>query len=141
MQVQQLPSIAIRPPRLNFVGWCIVCARRWCEDPKCVAWHADSIWGPCDRCDGTGLQWLGNCNCVSGLIEHDSQDLADQAWIRAATARSPLDVEDESYRAELRSSLDNEAEFVVSDPLPVKSASKVPAHMLVFDIDDPDAWL
>ncbi|MFD6355348.1 hypothetical protein [Nocardia tengchongensis] len=84
------------PPRLNLAGWCIGCACRWCENPSCIAWYADSIWGPCNRCDGVGFRPdLTNCNCTSGLIEYDTRDEADQAWTRTDSVRSPLDDEDE----------------------------------------------
>lgn len=94
-QLQRVSNLSnpIRPPRLNSVGWCFFCVRRWCEDPKCIAWHRNSIWGPCDRCGGTGSTGLANCLCTDGLIEFNTQDEADQAWMRADSVPSPLDQE------------------------------------------------
>ena len=89
------PANTVRPPRLNSVGWCVFCVRRWCKDPKCIAWHENSIWGPCDRCGGTGSAGLANCLCTDGLIEYKTQADADQAWAHADSVRSPLDEEGE----------------------------------------------
>jgi hypothetical protein len=64
-----------KPLRLNFAQVCLYCGVRWCASAGCVELHAESVWGPCEDCDGFGQ--LVDCTaCVHGVAEYYRADLS-----------------------------------------------------------------
>jgi len=70
-----------RPLRLNFAQVCYVCGDRWCESPRCVAYHEASTWAVCIECDG----FDDACRCYGGLVEVDPEHVATFARLLPAT--------------------------------------------------------
>jgi len=70
-------AVQFRPSRLNAAGVCLYCETRWCQNSRCVAVHAKSLWAPCPQCDGFSF---GRCeNCLNGVVEVDRAGLIELA--------------------------------------------------------------
>ncbi|NKY29544.1 hypothetical protein [Nocardia gamkensis] len=67
----------LRPPRLNFAGFCVYCLERSCERAGCIEKHARLVWQVCPDCGGT--EWVRGhidpdtaterCFCIGGVCE------------------------------------------------------------------------
>ncbi|GAB3818407.1 hypothetical protein GCM10027605_70960 [Micromonospora zhanjiangensis] len=68
---------AVRPPRLNCVGYCQHCGEHGCSSTACVtAWEA-ARWMPCDRCGGHGYDpvTIRPCACYLGVVQVDTTEV------------------------------------------------------------------
>lgn len=67
----QLTSIVVKPPRLNFAGYCLWCGEQRCQRARCISLHLASVWQVCIDCDGTmdGLDGMRCESCFGGVIE------------------------------------------------------------------------
>jgi hypothetical protein len=74
-----------RPLRLNFAQVCYVCGNRWCDSPRCIAYHEASTWAVCLDCDG----FDDACRCYGGLVEVYPQDAA--SFARSLSAAPPAE--------------------------------------------------
>jgi hypothetical protein len=58
------------PARWNNAGFCRCCDERGCMSAECIASYASTLWGVCERCDGTGWFFgLDPCICADGVVE------------------------------------------------------------------------
>ncbi|MFI5535326.1 hypothetical protein ACIA5H_02940 [Nocardia sp. NPDC051900] len=70
-------AAALRPPRLNYAGFCIYCLAAGCSRAGCIAQHAASEWVLCPDCGGTGyvrghidpVCAHARCDCWGGLLD------------------------------------------------------------------------
>lgn len=80
-------AAALRPSRLNFVGYCIYCCKPGCASAECIAYHARSVWEVCPRCGGSEYvdghidpeTACGRCDCTGGLTETTPAGVAASA--------------------------------------------------------------
>ena len=66
-----IETVPMRPPQLNFAGWCNWCDDRWCTAQRCAQFRLESEWAVCDRCNGKGFDNPTSvpCTCCHGLAQ------------------------------------------------------------------------
>ncbi|MGX1774459.1 hypothetical protein ACWIGW_20260 [Nocardia brasiliensis] len=97
MKAQRLSAAeTLRPPRLNFAGWCMYCLERECNSARCIATHAGSVWEVCERCGGSEYvnghvdpeTAVTRCNCFGGVVESASRPVAEVIELRPSANES-----------------------------------------------------
>ena len=84
--VTSLPTLEMRPPRLNFAEHCLLCFGFRCESAFCIEHYEQSRWEICRYCDGSGFDAFAEqiCNCAGGLV-----DMTHSEWPNEPRHRPP----------------------------------------------------
>ncbi|WP_029897791.1 hypothetical protein [Nocardia brasiliensis] len=141
MQVHELIGTeALRPPRLNFAGWCMYCLERECNSARCIATHAGSVWEVCERCGGSEYvnghidpeTAVTRCNCFGGVVESASRPVAEVIELRPESKAAVFEAWPHAGGAPVR--------WVGTSAQGGPVIEQNGTISEVFDINDPEQW-